>query len=626
MTVRPRSGSTTVLLGLLLFALSGCALLADRAPDERTAETVGPLGPDQRPGGEPPAPLPEAQGLQIDAPSELHTLLLRNLDLARLVSLTGPEAPDETEWLRLVAAAPAQVRELLETEGYFHPEVQVRRERGPPAVVHLRVVPGPRVKIDEVMLSLQGVVRERADAGDASARELIQALHAWWPLPPGDTFRNPDWAAAKKGAQARLRAGGYASASITESTAQVDADDNQVQLTLTLDSGPLYLAGELRVEGLVLQDETSVRYLAGFGPGAVLTEALLLDYQERLRKTNLFDTIVVSFDTDPAVAGASPVRVQLHELPPRSLTLGVGISANNGPRATLEHTHRRLFDLPVTMHNKFEYARDLQSWEGELTSHPGEQFFRNMVGVQIQRQQTSEDDVLSERIRVGRTQDTNRIERLYFLGLDRSVQTVGTINKEAAAFSANYNGIWRNLDSVILPTRGVTLSGQGGVGWATSNYADNGTFVRAYGRLTGYLPLGKSWFGNARLELGQIFKNQSVAVPDALAFRAGGEGSVRGYDYRTLAPIGSDGAIIGGNVLATTSVEVARPFQSYPSLWGAVFIDAGNAAETWRDFKAALGYGVGLRWRSPVGPLSLDLAYGEELRQFRLHVSVGIAF
>ena len=262
---------------------------------------------EQRPGGEPPAPTPDPDNLVIDAPSELRTLLLRNLDLARLAALTGAEAPDEAEWLRLVAAAPAQVRELLETEGYFHPEVKVERERGPPPVVHVRVVPGPRARIQEVTLSVQGVLRERADAGDEAAREQIQALHAWWPLPPGDTFRNPDWAAAKKDALGRLRAAGYAAASIASSAAEVDADTSRVQLTLTLDSGPLFRAGELHIVGLQLHDEAAVRHLAGFGPGAPLTEQMLLDYQERLRKANLYDTIVVSFDNDPAKADASPV-------------------------------------------------------------------------------------------------------------------------------------------------------------------------------------------------------------------------------------------------------------------------------------------------------------------------------
>jgi len=611
---------------LLSLLLSGCAWLAKEEPLFAPSGTEALEQP--RPGGEPPAPLPKTEGLVIEAPAELHALLQRNLDLAKLAALPEAEAPDELEWLRLVAVAPAQVRELLETEGYFHPEVQVRRERGPPPVVYVHVVPGPRVQIDEVALSVSGTLKDQADAGDADARAVIQALHAWWPLPKGDVFRNPAWSAAKNGALARLRAAGYAGASIATSAAQVDADTNRVHLTLALASGPLFKAGELQVHGLVNQDEATVRHLAGFGPGAPLTEQLLLDYQERLRKANLFDTVVVTYDTDPAHADASTVTVQLHELPLQSLTLGVGISANTGPRATAEYTHRRVFGYPASFHSKVEYGRDKQSIDAELNTHPGEEFYSNMVGLLAERQQTDLDDVLSQRLRVGRTQDTNRIERLIFLGLDRSSQTVFATRaiKEASAFSANYNGIWRDLDSVILPTRGMSLSGQGGAGWATSNFAESGPFARLYGRFTGYLPLGNSWYSTGRLELGQIVKRDTVAVPDALGFRAGGDESVRGYDYRTLAPIGADGAIIGGNVLATASVEVARPFERLPSVWWALFVDAGRAAESWKGFKPALGYGVGVRWRSPVGPLRADLAYGEELHQVRLHVSVGIAF
>ena len=80
-------------------------------------------------------------------------------------------------------------------------------------------------------------------------------------------------------------------------------------------------------------------------------------------------------------------------------------------------------------------------------------------------------------------------------------------------------------------------------------------------------------------------------------------------------------------MLLTSSAEIARPVSSrLPSVWWAVFVDAGNAANSWKELKLARGYGVGVRWRSPVGPLRVDLAYGEELRRFRLHVSVGIAF
>ena len=51
----------------------------------------------------------------------------------------------------------------------------------------------------------------------------------------------------------------------------------------------------------------------------------------------------------------------------------------------------------------------------------------------------------------------------------------------------------------------------------------------------------------------------------------------------------------------------------------------GRAAERFSDLRPKVGVGVGVRYRSPVGPLRLDLAYGHDIREFRVHFSVGIA-
>jgi translocation and assembly module TamA len=101
---------------------------------------------------------------------------------------------------------------------------------------------------------------------------------------------------------------------------------------------------------------------------------------------------------------------------------------------------------------------------------------------------------------------------------------------------------------------------------------------------------------------------------------------VRGYGYRDLGPR-VNGVLTSGRQLLTGSVEIARPFSlSRPALWWAVFADAGNAMNEWQDFEPAVGYGVGVRWRSPVGPLRIDWAYGREVKKGRLHFSVGIVF
>jgi translocation and assembly module TamA len=587
------------------------------------------------------AALKPAIQLVVDAPAPLRALLEKNLDLAHLQQLRADEGLDDSEWARLIGAAPAQARELLQTEGYFSPQVTVRREgqgqgqsqdqvpapSGATPQVRVAVVPGPQASVTRLRVDTEGELSRRQDQGDHAARALVAALPEAGKLHPGSAFRNADWAETKQQLLAKLRAEGYAGARINGSAAEVDADTHSVQLLVVLDSGPLYRVGALQISGLKVHDEATVRHLAGFGEGDALTEARLLDYQDRLQKAGLFERATVSFEPNDALAAATPVRVILSELPLQQATLGLGISANTGPRASVEHTHRRPFGWAVTAYNKLEYGRDNQAWTGDFYSHPGEGFYRNLLGVQISRIRSDTDLVLSQRLRLGRTQDTQRIERLYFLELLRSRQTdaAGTVAAEAA--SGNYHLVWRNLDSVLLPTRGLTLSLQGGAGQAFSKQAKDGPFGRLYGRITGYLPLGAQWYGQARLEAGQIIKNNAVLVPDALGFRAGGDDSVRGYGYRTLAPKDGAGIVRSGLTLVTGSVELARPISaSLPSVWGAVFLDAGNAVDRWSDYQTALGYGVGVRWRSPIGPLRVDLAWADQLQKFRLHLSVGIAF
>jgi len=77
-------------------------------------------------------------------------------------------------------------------------------------------------------------------------------------------------------------------------------------------------------------------------------------------------------------------------------------------------------------------------------------------------------------------------------------------------------------------------------------------------------------------------------------------------------------------VLGVASAEVVHWIT--PAWGAAMFYDVGDAADTPGSFSARQGVGVGARWRSPVGPINLDLAYGREVHQTRIHFSLGFAF
>ena len=610
--------AAAALLAALL--LSGCASLFGNA--------ASPLAPAVAGANAAAAAAPEKQGLRIniEAPDDLKALLERHLDVVRLGKLVRADV-DDTEWSRLVDAAPTQVRELLQTEGYFSPRITLDRDPASADTVRLKVEPGQRARVARVTLQAEGELERSASAGNAEAKEFLEKWRKNFALQEYSDFRNPAWNSAKGAALAALRAAGYANANWTGTGAEVDTEANTVTLFLVADSGPLFRYGSLQIEGLVVHDSAIVGNLMNARRGVPVTEILLLDFQERLQKSGLFDSAGVTLDLDPTTAADARILVRLREAPLQVYTFGVGISANTGRRASVEQTYRRVFGYAASARNKIEWGQKRQFWEGEISTHPGESLYRNLIGGTVENLESDTDTVLSQRARLGRTQDTQRIERLYYLEAERSrTLTINNVRTNAFALSLNYHGVWRDLDSVVLPTQGFSFAGQVGVGRSHGTNADNGTFTRAYARLTGYLPLGKVWYSQARVELGQVFLGANMVVPASQKFRAGGDDSVRGYGYRSLGPI-VDGLVASGNAMYTVSMEVARPvLKSMPTLWGAVFVDAGNAADNFTQLRPAVGVGIGARWRSPVGPLRLDWAWGVETHKARLHFSVGIAF
>ncbi len=568
--------------------------------------------------------------ISVEAPPELKALLERHLDVVRLGRLARDDV-DDSEWSRLIDAVPAQVRSLMQTEGYFAPSVQLEREprraAGEADTVRLKVQPGPRARISRVTLEAQGELERGASANEAHAQATLAQLRSAWALPSGAVFQNESWADAKSAALTLLRSAGYATAAWNGTAAEVDLARNEVRLFLVVDSGPLFRYGALHIEGLAVHDATTVENLLNAKRGAPVTEALLLDFQDRLQKSGLFEGVNVTLDADPASAAEAHIVARAKEAPLQVYTFGVGVSANNGPRASVEHLYRRVLGYAASSRTKIELGERRQAWDAELSTHPLEGLSRYLLGGAVERLLSDTDTVMSQRLRLGRAQDKSNVERLHFTEFERSLRTTQAGERnDSLALSLNFHGAWRDLDSLVLPTRGVSLAVQVGAGRSRSTSGIDGTFTRAYGRLTGYLPLGQSWYGQARLELGQVFARDAVAVPESQKWRAGGDESVRGYDYRTLGPL--VGAVVGsGNAVATTSMELARPFLArMPSLWGALFVDVGGADNKVGSIQPSVGYGVGLRWRSPVGPLRLDYAWARDTGQGRLHFTVGIAF
>jgi len=129
-----------------------------------------------------------------------------------------------------------------------------------------------------------------------------------------------------------------------------------------------------------------------------------------------------------------------------------------------------------------------------------------------------------------------------------------------------------------------------------------------------------------RLDLGYLYSGDFYDVPYRSRFFAGGDASIRGYNTDSLAPTyGGENFLVGGDALAVGSAEYNYEFR--PSFRGAVFTDFGNAYDTTGEYDnaTAVSIGTGIRWRSPIGLVRLDVAKGltGDNNDVRLHFFIG---
>ena len=614
--------------------------------------------------------------LVVQAPTVLRELLQEHLDLARFRNAPADQRLSPQELLRLSAAAPQQALALLETEGYFNAQVEVLRSTGLPLTITVKVEPGELTRVQQVSLTFTGslqpppalsaVAAESLPATPpaappapdlaasapqppassaeqlARAAQLRRQLQSDWQMDVGTPFTQGRWSGAKTALLGKARAQGYPLSRWNATTAVVHTESDSTDIALELDSGPLFLLGELKVEGLKHQPRSSVERLAGYTIGEPYSERRLLDFQERLLKTTLFEGISVDINpelaipTESALANAqsnvqgstqvSPVIVKLREAARQQVTLNLGFNAENGPRIGADYINRRPFDQDLRARTKLELSRDKSALDLELSSHPQEDMQRWLGALYLERLQADSKVQLNFRARLGRIRENEGQDRLVYGEVLRAHETAPQRVVNAGAVSANVQWMRRRVDSTLLPTDGFTASLLLSAGRADSSVASNGIFGSAHVKLHGYKPLPGQWFGIARAEVAQIFAANQVGLPEKLRYRAGGDESVRGYGFENLGPVDVNGNPTGGKVLAAASVELAHALlPSRPALLGAAFVDAGQAAHSWNEFRPSYGYGLGLRYRSPLGTLRLDIARAHQLQAWRLHFSVGIA-
>lgn len=619
----------------------------------------------------PSAPRPPAGArfeIDVQVPDKaMRDFLLRHMEVQRYRELRSLDA---NELGRLLALAPANVRELLATLGHFSPTVEVipppglseaaaatRNDERPAnagslGTITVQVDPGPLTQVASATVSFVGDI---ADAPEAEAQRADIQREVG--LIAGLPFSQADWDRTKTAALRRLIAQRYPLGRIQNSLADIDAQAHQARLYIELDSGKAMRMGEVVVQGAKRYDAVTAERLVrltGLTPGSDYDLDKLQDAQRRIAESGYYDSVFVY--AEPSTDGQPlPVMVQLRESKRQKVVIGIGGSTDNGARLSLEHTHNSVPGIGWRAVSKLQLERDDQLASTEWSSIPNNDGWRKIAGAQLAKQLDDFTTTSSQRLRMGQTQIGVEYDRSFYLQYDRSHVKSSLLSAAAqeeakSSISANYAWTRRRFDDLVFPNRGYGLAVELGAGYTLGS--TRLPFARTHVRWLTYWPLGaiaqaadpvpgqardlstpsrRTQLGRLalRVEGGAVVARESAPIPDTQLFITGGDNTVRGYGLRDIGVPRADGSIGPGRYKGVVSLEWQRPIWNADqrSNWeNVLFIDGGAIANQAGDLKPVWGVGTGIRYNSPVGPLQLDLAYGLETRRFRIHLNVGFTF
>ncbi len=546
---------------------------------------------------------PEIDSITLVAPDTVSELLKNHFELP-----TTP-LPDETDRASFMRRARQEIGELLATEGYFSPLLTMHRAE---QVWVVEVNPGSRTKVTQLRLEFKG------ELALDSAR--IAKLKTSWLMPPATVFRSAAWEEAKTALLLGVTQEDYAAAKIVLSQAQVDPLQESADLTVVIDSGSANRFGELQVSGLERYPKSLVSRAAPFHAGEPYRRNLLMEFQARLQNMPQFASALVNIE--PGLKSEVPVQVTLVEAKPRRMALGAGYSTNNGARSEINYLDHHFLAQAWNLNSSLRLEEKRQTLTAGIDALPDDKGYVMSWGASGETTQIEGLKTASSKLGLTRSRTVAQLEsRIGVNWLQESRKPAAGIQQVNQALVPDWQWLRRSVDDPMYPRRGEVSELR--IGGGRRQLLSDQDFVRGYVRHQLWQPLGERDVLSLRGEAGFTAARSRLGIPQEFLFRAGGSQSVRGYAYQSLG-VQEGAAVVGGRVMSTGSIEYTHWLSRD---WGmACFTDAGGAADVVHDLHLAAAYGSGVRWRSPAGPLALDLAWGRESHALRLHFSIAAAF
>lgn len=526
----------------------------------------------------------------------------------------------ELSALRLEALhrrAPDQIREALAPFGFY--KVQVTDELTKPAsedgtwIASYRVVPGEPVRVGSVDYRITG-----PGADDS-------AFPKQFPMKVGDVLLHAAYDKAKEEIRYIAAQQGYLDYGMIRHRVLIDMVAYHAIIEFELETGDRYYLGEVSFTQDLLDDDYLEKFVT-FELGDPYDPETLLAMQGKLIGMEYYEKVeIVPHKDDAGEDRSVPIEVVATPNKANKYRFGLGYATDVGPRVTLEWRRRYL----TRRGHKFKLEANISQAVQLLKAD-----YRIPIGNPIRDYITIRPDIRSYDT-ASRQGDSQSLQFAYSVVTPRGWRRTAGIDYRNEHYEVSTddaesvmelvpNITWSKTvtDDPIYTTDGFRLK------YALLGAVEGLVSPASY--LSGSVRFKwiKSFFDDyrfiTRTDLGATWANSVFDLPASRRYFAGGDNSIRGWGLDVVGPNNPiDNETVGGRFLAVGSLELERRIKGNWS--GAVFTDFGNAFDPDFTREVEVAAGLGLRWRSPIGQIRMDVAYAltKEPQGARLHLVIG---
>ncbi|MFD9898437.1 autotransporter assembly complex family protein [Mesorhizobium sp. NPDC059025] len=428
-------------------------------------------------------------------------------------------------------------------------------------------------------------------------------------------------------------------AKVTDREVVADHDNGRLDVTLTVEAGPVAGIGQTTVEGTEAVDREFTEYMTGLKRGERYSPKQIEDARDRLLGLEVFNSVSLKEGEKLDVDGNIPIGVEVSERKPRYFGVGGTFSNTEGLGLEGYWGHRNLFGRAEKLRIEGKISGIGANALGELNYNagimfekpgvvgPASKFFANLKTVY---EHPDAYDRFSTKGGMGLSYELDKRQTVSAeVSLDYSKITDSFGKHDYLIASVPLQYVFDNRDNKLNPKSGFRL-----LAYAEPSYdlLNGATFVKLRGEGSAYqaIDTGGRFVLAGRVALGSIVGAGLQDVPADRRFYSGGGGSVRGYAYQGIGPKDINGKPTGGLSYFETSAEMRIGITDTIGI--VPFVDAGTVSTSqFPDFSnVKVGAGVGLRYITPFGPLRIDGAVPLNREpgdpRFGIYAGIGQAF